>query len=254
MTSEHRSTGTAGLRSETVRSANLAMILREVHRSGALSRSELVARTGLTRSGVGALVSELVRVGLVEETTVQSGSPGRPSLMVAPASSTNVAIAVDLAVDSLTVAAVGLGGVVLAREVVEREPGERRGDDDEVQHDVDSAVAEIERSIQRLVSSLDPASRTLGVGVGVVGLVNRHDGSVAVAPNLGWRDVALAKLLSEALSDTVDVAVANEADLAAYNAIYREYFSDPYPTRNTIGVKELWGGAQVGFDVWAVVE
>ncbi|MEZ5219098.1 MAG: hypothetical protein R2715_21530 [Ilumatobacteraceae bacterium] len=129
-------------------------------------------------------MSELVRVGLVEETTVQSGSPGRPSLMVAPASSTNVAIAVGLAVDSLTVAAVGLGGVVLAARSSSASR-ERPGDDDEVQHDVDSAVAEIERSIQRLVRSLDPASRTLGVGVGVVGLVNRHDGSVAVAPNLG---------------------------------------------------------------------
>ena len=34
--------------------------------------------------------------------------------------------------------------------------------------------------------------------------------------------------------------------------IYRDYFSAPYPTRNTIGVKALWGGAQVGFDVWAI--
>jgi enamine deaminase RidA (YjgF/YER057c/UK114 family) len=37
------------------------------------------------------------------------------------------------------------------------------------------------------------------------------------------------------------------------DAIYREYFSEPYPTRNTIGVAELWGGAQVGFDVWAFI-
>jgi hypothetical protein len=26
----------------------------------------------------------------------------------------------------------------------------------------------------------------------------------------------------------------------------------PFPTRNTIGVKELWGGAHVGIDVWAL--
>jgi hypothetical protein len=32
----------------------------------------------------------------------------------------------------------------------------------------------------------------------------------------------------------------------------RDFFSAPYPKRNTIGVKELWGGAQVGFDVGAV--
>jgi enamine deaminase RidA (YjgF/YER057c/UK114 family) len=39
---------------------------------------------------------------------------------------------------------------------------------------------------------------------------------------------------------------------ADMDAIYQEYFKAPFPTRNTIGVKELWGGAQVGFDVWAV--
>jgi len=26
----------------------------------------------------------------------------------------------------------------------------------------------------------------------------------------------------------------------------------PFPTRNTIGVKEMWGGAHVGIDVWAL--
>ena len=39
---------------------------------------------------------------------------------------------------------------------------------------------------------------------------------------------------------------------AEMDRIYRDYFSAPWPTRNTIGVKELWGGAQVGFDVWAI--
>jgi 2-iminobutanoate/2-iminopropanoate deaminase len=40
---------------------------------------------------------------------------------------------------------------------------------------------------------------------------------------------------------------------ADMDAVYREYFSAPYPARNTIGVAQLWGGAQVGFDVWAVL-
>jgi enamine deaminase RidA (YjgF/YER057c/UK114 family) len=38
---------------------------------------------------------------------------------------------------------------------------------------------------------------------------------------------------------------------ADMDRICREFFDEPYPTRNTIGVKELWGSAQVGFDVWA---
>ncbi len=39
---------------------------------------------------------------------------------------------------------------------------------------------------------------------------------------------------------------------ADMDAICREFFSPPYPTRNTIGVAQLFGGAQVAFDVWAI--
>ncbi len=35
--------------------------------------------------------------------------------------------------------------------------------------------------------------------------------------------------------------------------LYQEYFHPPYPTRRTIGVKELIGGAQVEIDVIAIV-
>ncbi len=52
----------------------------------------------------------------------------------------------------------------------------------------------------------------------------------------------------------VNVSLTEVSRFGEMDRIFREYFSPPYPTRNTIGVKELWGGAQVGFDVWAVVD
>jgi 2-iminobutanoate/2-iminopropanoate deaminase len=52
----------------------------------------------------------------------------------------------------------------------------------------------------------------------------------------------------------VNVSLTDINRFADMDAIFREYFHPPYPTRNTIGVRELWGGAQVGFDVWAIVE
>ena len=59
-----------------------------------------------------------------------------------------------------------------------------------------------------------------------------------------------------ALSDVirVNVSLTDIGQFAAMDAIYCEYFSPPYPSRNTIGVSELWGGAQIGFDVWAIVD
>jgi 2-iminobutanoate/2-iminopropanoate deaminase len=50
----------------------------------------------------------------------------------------------------------------------------------------------------------------------------------------------------------VNVSLTEVSRFSEMDRIFREYFGAPYPTRNTIGVKELWGGAQVGFDVWAV--
>ena len=52
----------------------------------------------------------------------------------------------------------------------------------------------------------------------------------------------------------VNVSLTDISRFAEMDAIYCDYFAPPYPTRNTIGVAELWGGAQVGFDVWAVAD
>jgi 2-iminobutanoate/2-iminopropanoate deaminase len=51
----------------------------------------------------------------------------------------------------------------------------------------------------------------------------------------------------------VNVSLIDVARYADMDHIFCEYFSEPHPTRSTVGVKELWGGAQVSFDAWAVV-
>ena len=73
-----------GQRSETVRRANLSAIIRELHDRGPLSRSELVSRTGLTRSAIRALIGELAAAGFVSEARGALGTPGRPSPVPRP--------------------------------------------------------------------------------------------------------------------------------------------------------------------------
>jgi predicted ArsR family transcriptional regulator len=68
-----------GQRSETVRRSNLSAILRELHNRGPVSRSELVTRTGLTRSAIRGLIGELALSGFVsEQPGTPQGTPGRP--------------------------------------------------------------------------------------------------------------------------------------------------------------------------------
>ena len=113
-----------GHRSETVRRANLSAIVREVHGTDGVSRSELGARTGLTRSAIRRLIGELVAAGLVHETPAEpSGAPGRPSPVVRCDPHAAVVLAMVVEVDSLAVAAVGLGGTILAQERLERARG-----------------------------------------------------------------------------------------------------------------------------------
>lgn len=221
-----------GVRSETVRSANLAMIVRELHFRGPVSRSELVLRTGLTRSAIGALVGELVRAGLVVERRAASdGNPGRPSPVAAADAERNVAIAVDVAVDSLAVGAVGLGGAELHVERVDR-PRSRVSVDATVD-DIVAMVAQVERR-------LAPECRILGIGVGVVGLVNRTDNTVSIAPNLGWHDVAFGERLQAALGRRAAVVVSNDADIAALAEVRRGIAA------GVADVLYVWGEVGVG--------
>jgi predicted NBD/HSP70 family sugar kinase len=201
-----------GQRSETVRRANLSAIVRELHLSGPLSRSELVARTGLTRSAIRGLIGEFVAAGLASEVRAAPlGGPGRPSPVVRPNPDRAVVLAMDIAVDSLAVAVVGLGGEVLDLVRIQRPRGH-------------SSVAEVVEQLAEQTQLVVTGSRgdaLIGIGVAIAGVVRRSDGFVVMAPNLGWRDVPLAEPLARALQRNVPAWIANEADLGALAELRR---------------------------------
>src|SRR5439155_11964377 len=91
---------------------------------------------------VAALVGELVDRGLIEEgVPIATGLPGRPSPIVAVRPRGAVVLAVEVSVDSLAVALVGLGGTVLARRRI-AQPRDGRT--------VDAAVTTIQRAAAEL--------------------------------------------------------------------------------------------------------
>jgi predicted NBD/HSP70 family sugar kinase len=191
-----------GQRSETVRRANLSAIVRRLHERGPLSRSELVATTGLTRSAIRGLVRELADAGFVsEDDAVRLGTPGRPSPLVRLHPDRAVVVAVEILVDSVAAALVGLGGETIAQRRDEITRGHL-------------AVGEVVGHVASLVEDLAPPTdeRLVGIGVAVAGVVRRADGLVSMAPNLGWRDEPLGALLNEALQVGVPISIANEAD------------------------------------------
>jgi predicted NBD/HSP70 family sugar kinase len=194
-----------GQRSETVRRANLSAIVRELHFRGPQSRSELVLRTGLTRSAIRGLIGELVGAGLVtEHRSAPAGTPGRPSPLVSPRADHAVVLALEVNVDSLAVAIVGLGGAVQRLERVDRP---------RTHVDVAEIVDDLMSLVRPSLPGLRRGDTLAGIGVAVAGIVRRTDGVVRHAPNLGWRDVPLRDLLATALDLDAPLWVANEADL-----------------------------------------
>ncbi len=202
-----------GLRSATVRRANLSTIVRHLHDRGPMSRSELVVRTGLTRSAIRGLIGELVAAGLVSESPAEPvGTPGRPSPLVSPEPAAAVVLVLDIEVDSLAAALIGLGGEVLEHVRVPRPRGH-------------SSLADVVADLADLAGIVRlrrPAARPeIGIGVAVVGVVRRSDGLVSMAPNLGWIDQPLGDRLAVALGPMVPIHVANEADLGALAEVRR---------------------------------
>jgi len=196
--------------SDDVRRLNLGRVLHHVHTQGQLTRSELVASTGLNRSTVAGLVNELSAEGLVAEVAGHGGSVGRPSLMVAPVSQAAFVLAFDVRVERTIAAVMGLGGDILHRvDQTHRRSRLTPG----------SAAKELADFAEQLLAELPDGSAWVGTGIAIPGVVDPRVGVVRFAPNLGWTDVDFAALVSDEFTarfhGAPHVVVDNDANLGA---------------------------------------
>ena len=193
-----------------IRRNNLELVLRHLATVGPDSRAAIAARAGLTRATVSRLVAELIALGVVQETGRDGGGrAGRPSTRLELGSGV-LAIGTEVNVDYLSVLVIDLAG----REVLR----ERSAFDASVGSEACiAALAELcRRTRRRLTSRRGPAPVVAGLTVAVPGLVDVSAGVVAEAPNLRWRDVAVAEPLRRALRlGATPVHVGNDANLAA---------------------------------------
>ncbi len=174
---------------ERLRRSNLSAVLRLVHLDGPLSRAELTRSTGLNRSTIGDLVSELVELGLVfEELPSGLSLPGRPSPVV-HADPGLVAVAINPEVDAIHVGLVTLGGEVVSRVRLD------------VSHapSPDEVVALGNAAVAGLLSGRPTPVRVAGVGIAVPGQVRLSDGEVREATHMGWTSEPLGAMVRETM-------------------------------------------------------
>jgi predicted NBD/HSP70 family sugar kinase len=203
-------------RQHTVRDHNLGLVLgKVVDAPTPVSRADIAAATGLTRSTVSSLVEVLVAADLVAEVGPErraGGGAGRPGIGLVASRRRVAGLGLELNVDYVAACVLDLAGEVRHRTVV---PRDLRGTSPA------RAVAGLARMAVSAVDAAEAEGLTVaGAAVALPGLVHAPDGMLRLAPNLGWRDVDVLGLLSrepslEAMAVRGALVVDNEANLAA---------------------------------------
>lgn len=192
-----------------VRRHNLSLVLRLLRDRGARSRASIAARTGLTRATVSSLVAELEERGLVHEVGLTGERrSGRPATLVEIDGRSVVSIGLEINVGHIAAVALDLSG----RELVHRR---RALEADQVPLDaVVRSLVSMAKATLRDVRE-ETGTNAIGISLAVPGTVDRSTNTVAVAPNIGWRDIPLADTLRTSLGVDVPIVLDNGANLAA---------------------------------------
>jgi len=195
-------------RSEGVlRQRNRVRLLDALRHEGTASRSELARLTGLSRTTVGSLVSDLQARGIVIEHDdgERHTGRGRPPVYLSLDRSAGVAVGIDFDHDRVRVALADLSSNVVG--------------EDDTEIDVDHSAANAIDAAVEMVGGLHATAdvdeaRVVGVGVGLPGPIDRLTGTVGSTFILpGWAGIKAQDVLAERLGARVQVD--NDANLGA---------------------------------------
>lgn len=216
-----------------IRRHNLSATLKSVRDHGQVTRTDLIAESGLNRVTVLHLVNELQEMGLIQEAGLAAtGKSGRPA-RVLEMSDTSLAVgALELNVDHIALKCTSLQGRVVFTERRDVSASEHRPE-----YVLDMA-AELIRQAVKAASTED--MRIVRVSVGCPAFVDSAGGVVLKSLSLGWTDIRVV----EELEKRTDGAVAFTLDKLADLAIHAERQSGGYPSEQ--GVLLLYGEMGVG--------
>lgn len=179
---------------------NQRLALKLIYTQGEISRADIARATGLTRTTVSATAVELIEAGLVEEVGQGPSAGGKPPTLLRVVTDARYTLGVDLSGATFQGAVFDLRGNIVQRASVQPAPSDDPLTLEPVWALVDTLLAATDRT-------------TLGIGVGLPGLIDSRQGVVQQAVNRGWRDLALGELLHQRYG--LPVYLANDSQAAA---------------------------------------
>ncbi|PPA70693.1 ROK family transcriptional regulator [Jeotgalibacillus proteolyticus] len=186
-----------------VKKGNKSIVFQYIINHTPISRADIAKATGLNKSTVSSLVSELLDENLIYESGPGESSGGRRPVMLLFNELSGFSIGIDLGVNYLLGILTDLSGNIVNEEKV---------------HFTELPYEQIQEELFTMITTLiknAPSSTygVIGIGIGVPGAVNK-EGEVLHAPNLMWENVKLKSIVEEKYS--IPVIIANEANAGAY--------------------------------------
>ncbi len=183
----------------------LVTVLDEIRLARSRSRSELMARTGLSRAVVAQRVGELIDRGLVNEGGVGASTGGRPPRQLTFHSEAGHVLVADLGATSIDVALTTLDGRIIAH----------RDEPADIADGPQRCLSRVEELFTELLGTARGLPGELwGIGVGVPGPVEFRSGRPVSPPIMpGWDGYPVRRHLARAYK--VPVWVDNDVNLLA---------------------------------------
>ena len=190
-----------------LRERNRERVLGALRERGRVSQADIARVTGLSRTTVHTLVSELKDSGVVHEveTTVPDLRSGRPSVQLMLRDSSLAVVGIDFGHSHVQVAVADIAHNVLA---------ERRADLD-VSHDSRTALDTAARMVDEVLKEARVERRSvIAAGMGIPGPVDRGRGTAGSASILpGWTGLRIESEMQQRLG--MPVEIENDANLGA---------------------------------------
>lgn len=171
---------------ELIKNINTSCVLNMIRIEESISRADIARGTGLTPATVSNITAELIGLGLIMETDRGESNGGRKPVLLSMNKTACYVGGIHLASTQLEAAVSNMGAEILGSC---RAPLDGATPEEAVKLGLELLQkAKAEAGVDRLA----------GIGICTHGLVRSDEGLMVFAPNLGWSNVRLGDMFSEA--------------------------------------------------------
>ncbi|MGE6259983.1 ROK family transcriptional regulator [Heyndrickxia sporothermodurans] len=178
---------------------NKALVLDIVKNQSPISRMEISKITGMSPTSISRIIGELHQQGFVKETELVTSGVGRKATLLDVCADVLYTIGVELDQSVLKIGIVNYVGKMIALRTFSRN----------VLETYEETLRSIQYNVNEMISqNMISTKKVIGIAVGLPGSVDYQNGVVRLSDQLKWKNITLAKDLSELTS--FQVVIDNE--------------------------------------------